>query len=225
MSYKRKMLAEALGTFILVFAGCGAIVVNDMFGQALGHVGISLVWGLVVMAMIYAIGNISGAHLNPAVTLGFWVAKRIKGRSVMPYISAQVLGALVASYVLWWMFPEHATYGATVPRGTVWQAFVMEFFLTFMLMFVVLNVSTGHMEKGIMAGVAVGGVVMLDSLLGGAVSGASMNPARSLGPALVAGNGEALWIYMSAPILGALCASPLLRVLQGEQSLLARKDA
>ena len=215
MSYNR-YLAEGIGTFALVFAGCGAIIVNDSFGGGLGHVGVCLVFGLVVMAMIYSVGNVSGAHINPAVTLGFLFAGRMERRAVLPYIASQLLGAVVAAVVLRFLFPEHETLGATLPAVTALSAFVMELLLSFLLMFVILNVSTGHMEKGIMAGVAVGGVVAMEALIGGPVTGASMNPARSLGPALVSGHLESIWIYLAGPFIGMLLAFPTCRWIQGE---------
>jgi aquaporin Z len=212
-----RYMAEAIGTFALVFAGCGSIVVNDTFAGALGHVGICLVFGLVVMAMIYAIGNISGAHLNPAVTLGFLFAGRLEGRVVLPYVGSQLLGAVAAATVLRLLFPEHETLGATLPAVSMLRAFVVEMILSFLLMFVILNASTGHMEKGIMAGVAVGGTVALVALLGGPVTGASMNPARSLGPALVSGHLDALWVYLVAPVAGTFLAYPTCRLVQGQE--------
>lgn len=207
--------AEVLGTFALVFAGCGAIIVNDNYGHALGHVGISLVFGLIVMAMIYAVGNISGAHLNPAVTLGFYFAGRFEGRDILPYISCQLAGALLAAALLRCLLPEHETLGATLPADAAIRAFVFEVILSFLLMCVILNVSTGHMEKGIMAGVAIGGTVALEALIGGPVSGASMNPARSIGPAIVSGHLESLWLYVIAPVIGTCLAYPMCRIIQG----------
>jgi len=209
-------IAEAFGTFALVFAGCGAIVVDELYGGVLGHTGVSMVFGLVVMAMIYSVGNISGAHINPAVTLGFVFAGRLDKRQVIPYIGSQFAGALLAAGVLWALFPQHGTLGATLPSGSIWQAFAMEVVLWFLLMFVILNVCTGQMEKGIMAGVAVGGTVALEAMMGGPVSGASMNPARSLGPALVSGELKQLWIYILAPCLGMILAYPTCRWIQGD---------
>lgn len=212
----RKCVAEAIGTFALVFAGTGAIVINDVSQGAISHVGIALTFGLVVMAMIYAIGDVSGAHINPAVTMAFWVARRFDGRHVVPYIAAQLLGALVASGVLRVLFLEHATLGATLPAGPWWQSFVFEVLLTFLLMFVILNVSTGAKEKGIMAGAAVGGVVAFEALFAGPICGASMNPARSIAPALVSLNVQHVWLYIVAPMLGALLAVPGCRCIQEE---------
>lgn len=209
-------LAEAIGTFALVFAGCGAIITNDLYAGALGHVGVSLVFGLIVMAMIYSIGNISGAHINPAVTLAFFIAGRLDKRLLAPYIVAQLIGAILAALMLRLLFPEHNTLGSTLPTGTVAQSFILEVILSFFLMFVILNISTGHMEKGIMAGVAVGGTVALEALFAGPVSGASMNPARSLGPALISGNLQFAWLYIVAPIIGMLLATPSCRWVQGK---------
>lgn len=201
-----KLLAELLGTFCLVFAGTGAIVINDVSAGAVTHVGIALTFGLVVMTMIYALGDVSGAHLNPAVTIGFWASKRWPGKSVAPYIAAQCAGALLASAVLRGLFPSHETLGATIPAGPVMQSFVLELILTAMLMFVILSVSQGPKEKGLMAGIAVGGVVGLEAMFAGPICGASMNPARSLAPAIVTGRLDPLWLYIAAPVLGALLA-------------------
>jgi aquaporin Z len=199
----RKLVAEAFGTFCLVFAGTGAIVVNNAHG-AVTHVGIALTFGLIVLAMIYAIGDISGCHLNPAVTLGFCAARRIEAKSVVPYIIAQCVGAVAASAVLRAMFPSDHSLGATLPAGPPMQSFVMEFILTMMLMFVIMCVSTGSKEKGILAGVAVGSVIALEAMFAGPVSGASMNPVRSFAPAVVSGKLDHLWIYLTAPVLGAI---------------------
>lgn len=210
-----RYIAEALGTCALVFAGCGAIVVNDLYGGMLGHVGISFVFGLIVMSMIYAMGNISGAHFNPAVTIGFFCAGRLSAKLVLPYITSQLLGALLGAGLLRFLFPEHVGLGFTQPAGSLMQAFVMELLLSFFLMLVILNVSTGHMEKGIMAGVAVGGVVALEAMIGGPVTGASMNPARSIGPALVSMQLQHLWLYIAAPIVGMVLAFPFCKWVQG----------
>jgi aquaporin Z len=199
----RKLAAELLGTFALVFAGTGAIVINDVSGGTVSHVGIALTFGLIVLAMIYAVGDVSGAHLNPAVTLGFFVSRRFEGRWVVPYIASQCLGALLASLTLRLLFPTNATLGATLPAGDALQSFVLEVILTLLLMFVILSVSTGSKEKGVLAGVAVGSVIALEALFAGPISGASMNPARSLAPALVSLRVDSLWVYVSAPVLGA----------------------
>jgi aquaporin NIP len=202
----RKLAAELFGTFALVFAGTGAIVINEVSGGSVSHVGIAFTFGLIVLAMIYALGDVSGCHLNPAVTLGFFIARRFEGRLVAPYIVSQFLGAILASLTLRLMFPTTSTLGATLPSGDALQSFVLEFILTLILMFVILSVSTGSKEKGILAGVAVGSVIALEALFAGPISGASMNPARSLAPALVSLRFESLWIYLAAPVLGA-CVS------------------
>ncbi len=201
--YRKKCSAEVLGTFCLVFSGTGAIVINDVSGGTVTHVGVALTFGLVVMSMIYAIGDVSGAHLNPAVTLGFWLARRFPGRAVIPYIVSQVAGAFLASGSMRAMFLSHATLGATKPAGPAFQSFVLEAVLTAMLMFVILAVSSGAKEKGLMAGIAVGGVIGLEALFAGPICGASMNPARSLAPAVVSDNLADLWIYLTAPLLGS----------------------
>jgi aquaporin Z len=202
----KKLVAEFLGTFVLVFAGTGAIVINETSGGAVTHVGIALTFGLVVLAMIYTLGDISGAHLNPAVTLGFFAARRFPFGQVAPYLASQCSGAIAASLVLRSLFPANAALGATLPAGSVAQSFVLELILTAILMFVILGVSTGASEKGITAGIAVGAVIGLEALFAGPICGASMNPARSLGPALVTLNLTHLWIYLVAPVLGAALA-------------------
>lgn len=214
----RRYLAEVIGTFGLVFAGCGAIVINQLQDGAITHVGIALTFGLIVMVMIYALGEISGAHMNPAVTLGFWTAKRFPLKEVAPYIAAQCLGSILACLVLKILFFEHDTLGATLPTGDWWKSFVLEFILTFLLMFVVLNISTGAKEKGIMAGAAIGGMVALEAMFAGPICGASMNPARSLGPALVSGHLEFLWLYLVATTAGALFAVPIHFAIYGSEA-------
>jgi MIP family channel proteins len=210
----RVLLAEAIGTFALVFAGTGAIVINDVSHGAITHVGIALTFGLIVLTMIYTVGDISGAHLNPAVTLGFWQAKRLPGRSVLPYMASQFAGGLLASVLLKFLFPAHQSLGATVPAGSVMQSFVLETVLTFFLMLVILHVSTGPKEKGITAGIVVGSVVALEALFAGPICGASMNPARSAGPAVVSMRLDYLWIYLIATSLGALLATSICRCLR-----------
>jgi aquaporin Z len=212
----KPLLAEALGTFMLVFAGTGAIVINDISGGAITHAGIALTFGLVVLSVIYAIGEISGAHINPAVTIAFWAARRFPGVMVLPYVLSQCAGAVIASAALWLMFSDHVTLGATLPAGSVWQSFVLEIILTWWLMFVILGVSEGAKEKGIVAGLVIGSVVALEAMFAGPISGASMNPARSLGPALVSLNLATLWIYMIAPVLGAWLAVHTCRLVQGQ---------
>ena len=205
----KKYIAEFIGTYALVFAGTGAIVINDVSGGTVTHAGIALTFGLIVMAMIYTVGDISGAHLNPAVSIGFATACRMKTREAAAYIASQTLGAIGASATLRALFPRQATLGITLPAGSAMQSFVLEFLLTALLMLVILNVSTGAKEKGITAGIAIGGVIALEAMFAGPICGASMNPARSLAPALVAGHFDSLWIYLTAPVAGALAAVPL----------------
>jgi aquaporin Z len=203
----KKLFAEFLGTLGMVFAGTGAIIVNEQTG-ALGHAGIAITFGLIVLAMIYCFGDISGAHMNPAVTIGFAAAGRSEWRTVPSYIGAQLAGAFAASGLLKFLFPASAHLGATLPSGSAMQSFVLEVVLTFFLMLVVLSVSTGAKEKGITAGIAIGAIIALEAMFAGPICGASMNPARSLAPALVSGHLEHLWLYLAAPILGALLAIP-----------------
>ena len=211
---RKKLAAEVIGTFCLVFAGTSAIVVN--VDGAVSHVGVALTFGLVVFAMIAALGDVSGAHLNPAVTIGFYLARRLAGRLVLPYVLSQCAGAILASVVVRLLFPAHPTLGATTPAGALYQSWVLELLLTAGLMLVILCVSTGAAEKGITAGLAIGGVVALEALFAGPVSGASMNPARSLGPALVSGELGVLWLYLTAPVAGALLAVPACRCVREE---------
>lgn len=199
----KRALCEAFGTFSLVFVGTGAIIVNDFSSGSVTHVGIALTFGLMVLAMVYSIGEISGAHLNPAVTIGFVLGKRFPLSSALQYLLSQMAGALAASFSLRMLFPSHATLGATLPVGTARQSFIFEIILTLILMFVILRVSTEAREQGIVAGIAVGSVVALEALFAGPISGASMNPARSLGPAIVSMHLEYVWIYTIAPVIGA----------------------
>jgi aquaporin NIP len=214
----KKYTAEAIGTFSLVFAGTGAIVIDDVTGGSVTHVGIAMTFGLIVMAMIYALGDVSGAHLNPAVTVGFMLARRVSARMAIGYIASQLVGAFLASTLLLLLFGNNAFLGTTVPHGSSWQAFGLEAILTAILMFVILCVSTGAKETGIIAGIAVGGVIGLEAMFAGPISGASMNPARSLAPALVSGHLHALWVYVTAPMLGSAVAVPLWRWTCGTAS-------
>lgn len=202
----KNYIAEALGTFILVFCGTASMAVNEITGGAVTHVGIGITWGFVVIAMIYAFGEISGAHFNPAVTIAFAFAKKFSWKQVPIYIISQTIGAIVASLLVLFLFPESTTLGGTQPMLPVHKAFVLELLLTFFLMLVIINVSTGSKETGMMAGIAIGGMVMLEALFAGPMTNASMNPVRSFAPALVSGNLTNLWLYIIAPILGAIIA-------------------
>lgn len=202
----KKYISEFIGTFSMVFCGTGAMTVNEVTGGSVTHVGIAITWGLIVMAMIYAFGETSGAHFNPAVTIAFAYAKKFAWKEVPKYITAQVLGAFTASFILLFLFPTSEFLGATIPTVDVWRAFVLELLLTFFLMVTIINVSTGSKEIGVVAGIAIGAVVLLEAMFAGPITNASMNPARSLAPNIVSGNIQGLWLYMIAPILGALLA-------------------
>ena len=204
---RQEAIAEGIGTFALVFAGTGAIVANEISNGAVTHVGISFVFGSVVAAFIYAVGHVSGAHFNPAVTLGFWATGRFSIRCVFPYVAAQCAGAIAASLLLRFSFGTVANLGATLPLADNWlQAAVIETVLTFILMFVILGSGLDRRAPVGFAGLAIGLTVGLEAACMGPVTGASMNPARSLAPALVAGIWQHQWLYFIAPILGAQLA-------------------
>jgi aquaporin NIP len=212
----RRAGAEAIAAFALVFAGCGAIVANAEYGGALGAVGVSLAFGLVVMAMVYATGHLSGAHINPAVTLAFTVTRHFPAREAVVYVAAQLAGAIAAALALaavWTGKP--AALGATVPTVAAGSALVYELILTAILMFVIVAVATDTRAVGAAAAIAIGGAVGLDALFGGPVTGASMNPARSLGPALVAGEWTAFWVYVVGPLTGATLAALAYEAVRG----------
>lgn len=209
----RKYTAEFIGTFALVFCGTGAIVIDQQTGGIVKHGGIAITFGLIVMAMIYTLGNISGAHLNPAVTIAFTIARRFKLKEVLPYILSQLAGAFLASFALQYLFPGNELLGATLPAGTATQSFILEFILTFFLMLVIINVATGSKEQGMFAGLAIGSTVLLEAMFAGPICGASMNPARSFSPAIVSGHTEHLWVYLIATTLGAAFAIPVWKFL------------
>lgn len=210
----RKLISEALGTFAIVFCGTGAVIVNEWTDGALGQTGIAITFGFTVMAMIYAFGEISGAHFNPAVSIAFAVSGKFPYKEILPYILSQVTGGIIASLLLRISFPENDLLGTTLPSGPVWQSFVFETILTFLLMLVILNVSSGSKEQGMFAGLAIGSVILLEALFAGPVSGASMNPARSLSPAIISGHLEHLWIYLTAPVTGAILSVFVWRYLE-----------
>lgn len=209
----KKAVAEIIGTFALVFCGTGAMVIDKQTGGAVSHIGVAVTFGLIVMSMIYALGDISGAHLNPAVSIAFVLAGRLPARHLPVYIVSQVAGALLASGLLKYLFPTDELLGATLPAGPASQSFVLELILTFLLMLVIINVATGSKEQGLFAGIAIGSVVLLEAMFAGPICGASMNPARSLAPAIVSGHTEYLWIYLTAPTAGAALSIPLWKYL------------
>ena len=213
MHNPRQYIAELLGTFALVFCGTGAIIINAESGGAVTHVGVAITFGLIVTSMIYALGNISGAHLNPAVSIAFALAGRFPLRCLPLYIVSQVAGALLASLVLRALFPANETLGATLPAGTAMQSAVLEAILTFFLMLVIISVASGSKEQGMFAGLAIGGTVMLEAMFAGPICGASMNPARSIAPAVVSGHLEHLWLYILAPVAGAAATIPTWKYL------------
>lgn len=215
LSRDRALVAETIGTFALVFAGAGAIVVDARTHQ-LGHVGLAITFGLVIMAMVYAVGHVSGAHLNPAVTLGFAVTRHFPWPRVFAYWAAQIGGALLAASLIRVSLGSDAHVGATLPSGSQAQSFVWELILTFFLMFVIMAVATDTRAVGEAAAIAIGATVGLDAMFGGPVSGASMNPARSLGPAVVSGELTALWLYIVAPAIGAALGALAYQLIRKE---------
>lgn len=205
----RQLAAECFGTYSLVLAGTGAIVINDVSGGAITHVGIAITFGLIVTALIYAIGDASGCHLNPAVTIALCVSGRFEKGFVPAYILSQLIGACLASLMVRTMFPDHPTLGATLPAGPAFQSFVLELNLSLLLMFVILCTTRQLSPNKSIAGIAIGSVIAIEAMFAGPICGASMNPARSIGPALVSMNLNSLWIYLTAPCAGAVLAVPL----------------
>jgi len=210
----KKYLAEFLGTYALVFAGTGAIIIDQVTHGSITHAGVAITFGLIVMSMIYALGDISGAHLNPAVSIAFAVAKKFPAKELIPFVISQLSGAVSASFTLKYLFPANQFLGATIPAGSDLQSFILEFILTFFLMLVIINVAKGSKEQGMFAGLAIGSIVALEAMFAGPICGASMNPARSLAPAVVSGHTEHLWIYLSATIFGAVAAIPVWNFLK-----------
>lgn len=212
----KKYIAEFIGTFTLVFCGTGAIIVNEATGGMITHIGIAIVFGLVVMAMVCTLGNISGAHINPAVTFGLWTAGRFPARELLPFWASQFAGAILASTILGLLFPQSLCLGATLPAVPDIHAFGIEVILTFFLMFVIVNVSTGTTGEVITAGIAIGSVIALAALFAGPITGASMNPARSLGPALISNNLSSLYVYLFAPLVGAFLGILGCQIIRGK---------
>ena len=208
------LVAEGLGTFGLVFAGCGAIVIDTISHGQVTHVGVSLVFGLIITVMIYALGHISGTHLNPAVTLAFVLVRHFPLRKLFAYWCAQFVGALLAALCLRLLFGNVAHLGTTLPQGSSWQSFGLEVVLTFFLMLVIMSMATDTRAVGQAAALAIGGTVGLEALFAGPISGASMNPARSLAPAIISWTWTAQWVYILAPMLGAIIAAYTYRLLR-----------
>jgi aquaporin NIP len=216
VSLWRRATAEAFAAFALVFAGCGAIVANDRYDGALGAVGVSLVFGLIIMAMIYATGHLSGAHINPAVTVAFTLTRHFAVRDASAYIAAQLAGALAGALLLLAVWPDQPDQlGATVPSVGAGGAFVYETILTALLMFVIMAVATDTRAVGAAAAIAIGGSVGLDALFGGPVTGASMNPARSFGPALAASEWSDFWVCVAGPLAGAALGAFAYQLVRG----------
>lgn len=214
-----KYLAEAIGTFALVFCGTGAIIINQETAGMITHCGIAITFGLIVATMIYTLGDISGAHLNPAVSIAFWIAREFPGKKLIPYIISQAIGAFIASLSLQYLFPFNKTLGSTLPTGTALQSFILEFILTFLLMLVIMRVAKGGKEQGLFAGIAIGSVVLLEAMFAGPVCGASMNPIRSIAPAVVSGCTQSIGVYIFAPVLGAIAAVYIFSLLKKEPDL------
>jgi MIP family channel proteins len=213
----RALVGEAIGTFTLVFAGCGAIMVDAKDG-GLGHVGVAITFGLVIMVMIYALGHVSGAHFNPAVTLAFAVTRHFEWRRVPAYWAAQLVGAVAAALLLRASLGNVAHVGATLPTGSDGQAFLWEAVLSFFLVFVIMSVATDTRAIGEAAAIAIGATVGMDAMFGGPISGASMNPARSLGPAIASADFTAIWVYLAAPSVGAVAAALAYEFLRADST-------
>jgi aquaporin NIP len=210
----KKYAAEFLGTFALVFCGTGAIIIDEQTHGAVGHIGVAITFGLIILSMIYTFGETSGAHFNPSVTIAFAIAGLFNKKEIIPYIVSQLAGAFLATGVLKFLFPDNINLGSTIPTGSNMQSFILEFILTYFLMLVILNVSQGSKEVGVLAGIAIGSIILLEAMFAGPISGASMNPARSLSPAIVSGNIQTLWIYIIAPIAGAATGSLTWRMMR-----------
>jgi aquaporin Z len=214
----KKYIAELVATFALVFCGTGAMIIDQEMHGVISHLGVAITWGLIVTAMIYAFGHVSGANMNPAVSIVLTLNKQLKFKDLLPYIGFQIIGAVAASIVLKCLLPSNVLLGATIPAGPEMQSFILELMLTFLLVLVVLLVSNGSDAQQKFAGIAVGAVVGLEALFAGPVCGASMNPTRSLAPAIVSGHIEHLWLYIIAPTTGALLAFVVYQFFKNKQA-------
>jgi aquaporin NIP len=213
----RRSAAEGIATFALVFAGCGAIVSDSNSGGALGVVGVALAFGLVILVMVYATGHLSGAHINPAVTLAFTLTRHFPARDAVAYIAAQLAGAVSGALLLYAVWTDRpAGLGITQPAVGSGSALIYEIVMTAFLMFVIMAVATDTRAVGAAAAIAIGATVGLDALFGGPVTGASMNPARSFGPALVTGRWDDLWVYVAGPIAGAAAGALAYQLVRGD---------
>jgi aquaporin NIP len=210
----KRLTGEFLGTFSLVFCGTGAIIIDQETGGTITHAGIALTFGMIVLAMILAFGHVSGAHINPAVSIGLWLARRFQGRHVIPFIIVQIAGGCTASLILKGLFPKNRYLGITLPAGSYTQSFILESILTFILMLVILTSTDKKDHSLIGPALAIGSTVGLEAMFAGPICGASMNPARSIGPAIASGHFQALWVYIAAPVLGALAAVPLFSIVK-----------
>jgi aquaporin NIP len=210
----RKYIAEFIGTFILIFVGIGSIVVDQHSNGTIGLIGIAICWGVAVTALIYTFGSISGAHFNPAVTITFFMLKMIKAKEILPYLLCQAAGAFIAVFALKYLFPAQEFLGETKPDGHPMRSFLLEIIISFILMTVILFTSQGSKETGVLAGLAIGGTVLLLVVFAGPISGTSLNPTRSLAPAVITGHAENLWIYLTAPFAGMMIAGISWRLMQ-----------
>ncbi|KAE9602939.1 hypothetical protein Lal_00050231 [Lupinus albus] len=215
LPFLQKLVAEVVATYFLIFAGCGSVVVNKNNDNIVTLPGISIVWGLVVTVLVYSVGHVSGAHFNPAVTIAFATTRRFPWKQVPAYVVAQVLGSILGSGTLRLIFSGHENqFPGTLPSGSNLQAFVTEFIITFYLMFIISGVGTDDRAIGEMGGIAVGSTVLLNVMIAGPITGASMNPARSLGPALIHSEYRGIWVYLVSPILGAICGAWVYNIIR-----------
>lgn len=211
---RKKIFSEILGTYSLVLFGCGAVVVDTLYGGIVGHLGINIIFGAIIMIMIYSIGDISGAHMNPAVTFAFYLDKQVELKTLITYAISQTIGALLAAYTLKLLFPSAVLLGNTIPSGSHVQTFVAEVLFSFLLFMLIINVSEGPKETGIMAGIAIGSYIMIAGMINGPIGGNSLNPARTIGPAVASMNFHGFYIYLIAPLLGTGIASKASRLFR-----------